>query len=473
MNNEYKQHIFSLIRLLFVSITLTAPLTSCEDFVAIDPPKNELVTKTVFTSDATANSAMRGVYINMNLSSSPFSGYTGSVSNLSGLASDELFARNAGDYFDIAGNMILPENGVILSRWSNLYHIIYSCNSVIDGLANSQGVSESTRKQLAAEAKFVRAFCYFYLVNWWGEVPLVVTIDYRVNRALPRASTAEVYAQIIDDLITARTNLPSDFGAGAGERVRATKWAASALLARVYLYLENWEQAELEAASIIESTETFSLVDLDAVFLKNSSEAIFQLLPTSTFEDSFAGQLYLPGTSATSVTSYPMSSHLYTAFEANDARYDEWVRNKTVNGVTYYYPYKYRVRIPGAGNPHMEYTTLLRLSELYLIRAEARAWQNRITGANSAEADINAIRNRAGLANTAASTKEEILSAIAQERRVELFTEGHRWFDLIRTGQADAVLAPIKADWTSEDGLWPVPNAEMNKNPVLTQNPGY
>jgi hypothetical protein len=161
------------------------------------------------------------------------------------------------------------------------------------------------------------------------------------------------------------------------------------------------------------------------------------------------------------------------AFEADDLRYTEWVRSKTVSGVEYFYPYKYRVRTPASGDPHKEYTTLLRLAEQYLIRAEARAWQNKLTGVNSAQADVNVIRARAGLPNTLASTQEELFMVIAHERRVELFTEGHRWFDLVRAGNADAVLSPVKPDWNATDSRWPVPLAELTKNPMLTQNPGY
>lgn len=474
MKDNYTQNTFSARRsCLLVTVSWMLLVTACEDFVRIDPPKNELVAKTVFTSDVTANAAMRGIYVSMSSSSSPFAGYAGSMSNLCGLSSDELFSRITGDFHDIANNTILPENGEVLTQWRTLYEIIYSCNSVIEGLNGSQGVSESAKKEFTAEARFIRAFCYFYLVNLWGEVPLVTTTDYRANRVITRAEPEVIYDLMVEDLTAARDMLSPDYSQDSGERVRANQWAASALLARVHLYLRNWEQAELEATKVIENDAMFSLTNLDAIFLKNSSEAIFQLLPTSPFEDSFAGLLYLPRTSVTSVTNFPLLNSLCMAFEADDLRYTEWVRSKTVSGVEYFYPYKYRVRTPASGDPHKEYTTLLRLAEQYLIRAEARAWQNKLTGVNSAQADVNVIRARAGLPNTLASTQEELFMVIAHERRVELFTEGHRWFDLVRAGNADAVLSPVKPDWNATDSRWPVPLAELTKNPMLTQNPGY
>jgi hypothetical protein len=115
------------------------------------------------------------------------------------------------------------------------------------------------------------------------------------------------------------------------------------------------------------------------------------------------------------------------------------------------------------------------LAEQFLIRAEARAKQNnKLIGSNSAESDINVIRNRAGLLNTSAATQEELLSEIERERRVELFVEwGHRWLDLKRSGRASAVLSLIKPLWDDTDVLYPIPYSERLLNPKLTQNFGY
>ena len=121
----------------------------------------------------------------------------------------------------------------------------------------------------------------------------------------------------------------------------------------------------------------------------------------------------------------------------------------------------------------MEFSKIFRLGgEQYLIRAEARAMLGNISGA---QADINIVRNRAGLADTSANTAEELKAAILQERRVELFTElGNRWFDLARTGTAADVLSSIKSGWRATDLLLPIPEAELLANPNLyLQNPGY
>jgi hypothetical protein len=165
-----------------------------------------------------------------------------------------------------------------------------------------------------------------------------------------------------------------------------------------------------------------------------------------------------------------MTSDLLVDFETGDDRRSVWVAG---NGVVYY-PFKYKQ----GDNPATtvtEYSMVLRLAEQYLIRAEARLNQGKLVGEHSAESDINVIRNRAGLDNTAAVTNEELMAAIEQERRIELFAEwGHRWLDLKRWDRATTVLDPIKADWLRFDMLYPIPQGEINKNNNLNpQNTGY
>ena len=113
----------------------------------------------------------------------------------------------------------------------------------------------------------------------------------------------------------------------------------------------------------------------------------------------------------------------------------------------------------------------LGLGEQYLIRAEARAQQDNVSGAQE---DLNIIRNRAGLLKTTSSDKVSILLAIEQERSKELFAEwGHRWFDLKRTRRTNVILGAIKSSWKSTDLVYPIPLVEITNNPFLTQNPGY
>jgi hypothetical protein len=179
------------------------------------------------------------------------------------------------------------------------------------------------------------------------------------------------------------------------------------------------------------------------------------------------------------VEGYPvyLSNQLLNAFEPNDKRKTNWINNVTVGSVptsaTYYFAYKYKSATLNA--PVTEYTMVLRLGEQYLIRAEAKAHQNNIGGS---QGDLNVIRKRAGLSNTTANEKNALLAAILHERQTELFTEwGHRWLDLKRTNNIDAVMntvAPTKGTtWNSNWALYPIPLYDIIQNPNLVQNSGY
>lgn len=283
----------------------------------------------------------------------------------------------------------------------------------------------------------------------------------------------QVYQQMVADLADAQSLMISDYSLSNGERIRANKWAAAALLARVYLYQKQWADAEKQATLVINNTQLFTLLsDPNQVFLKNSNESILQLQTINEYPyATWAGNNLVP-TDPGSNPNYYLTDQLLAAFEPNDLRKTTWVGSSDYSGTTYYYPAKYKVFQGDPGNI-TEYYTLLRLSEQYLIRAEARAQQN--TNLAGAITDLNTIRSRAQLPPLSGSlSQSQVLSSVAQERRIELFAEdGHRWFDLKRTGQASSVLLPIKPTWTDNAQLWPIPPSEITRDPNLTQNPGY
>ncbi len=217
---------------------------------------------------------------------------------------------------------------------------------------------------------------------------------------------------------------------------RPNEMAAAALLARVYLYQKDWVNAETQASMVINSGSYNLESNLNNVFLATSGETIFQLARPAN--NTAEGLAFIPSSSSAK-PAFAIRSSLLNAFTSGDNRKTSWLNGDTINGTIYYYPYKYKQRV---NNPVTEYNVVLRLAEVYLIRAEARAEQNNISGG---QADIT-IRNRAGLANTTASTSAALLNAIASERQLELFAEwGHRWFDLKRTGTIDTVIGTAKS----------------------------
>ncbi|GAA3605118.1 RagB/SusD family nutrient uptake outer membrane protein [Flavivirga amylovorans] len=441
----------------------------------IDAPRNEIVSELVFSEDATAVAAISGVYSNMINDVGSMT--SGGIEKYSGLCSDEFnsVASSLFTEFQFANNSLEPENNSVLlsSFWADAYNLILNANTILEGLGSSSNITENVKNQVAGEAKLVRAFCHFNLVNFFGDIPLITTTNVENNNTASRTSVEQVYQQIIMDLKDASDLMTSDYSFASGERVRPNKAVANALLARVYLYIEDWINAEQMASNVINNSGLYSLEsNLDAVFLANSTESIWQLkLVTPPKVETPQLQLFFLTSGPGGIKTTFLNDNLLNAFEANDNRFNTWVSNIVFNGSTFYFPIKYN----NIANTQEEYSTILRLAEQYLIRAEARAHQGVL---NDAIQDVDIIRNRAGLPliqdTNPTISQADLLDVIAKERQIELFSEGHRWFDLIRTDQATNVLSSIKFDWQPTDVLWPIPEIEIEKNPnLLPQNQGY
>lgn len=479
----------------FLLIFLVSMLLSCKKFVDVSPSITSINQENVYSNASTATSVLTNIYSEMSKASAfAFAGNLG-ISVFCGLSADELTLSSGisdNRYLAYYKNELVAQS---LSQnygsefWQTPYNLIFICNSALEGINKSQKLSLDVKKQLTGEARFVRAFIYFYLVNLFGDVPMPLTTDYKVNRYLSRLPEASVYEQIIEDLKQAQEMLSEVYIDGAlkpytgnVERIRPNKWAATALLARAYLYNKDYSKAEIEASKLIENSGLFNLTALNSVFLKNSSECIWSLQGVTLNRNTEDGLTFIIPTSGPSNgndLSNPvyLSNSLLNSFEPDDQRklVGNWISTLTIPASIYYFSYKYK---QGAGStPGQEYLVMLRLAEQYLIRAEARAYLNNIAGAQS---DLNLIRNRAGLSDTPAADKSSLLSAILIERRHELFTEmGHRWFDLKRTENVNSVMTdetPIKSNglpWSSYQQLYPILFSDILGNPNLTQNVGY
>jgi starch-binding outer membrane protein, SusD/RagB family len=456
---------FQLIPAIIIIVTLG----SCKKFVVVSNPNDQVISSDLFSSDAGAQSAIAGLYSQMMNSPTNFA--NSGITIAAGLSADEIYSRLTGiDEMHFYENSLLPSDDFILNTrlWSHMYSNIYSVNAIIEGLNKSSGVSPSLKTQLLGEAKFLRAFHYFYLVNMFGDVPLVTSTDYEVNASLARTPTLKVYEQMIADLKEAENLLTTNYP--SPQRLRPNKFTASALLARVYLYRQDWNNAEAQASGVINSGQYSLLSNLDGVFLPSSNEIIWQLLPVAGTKTPAEVQSFLPSSSASSRPLLLLTTAMLNAFDSGDQRKAHWVQSKTVSGTTYFFPAKYKTKTVTA-DP-VEYNVVFRFAELFLLRAEARTQLGNYTGAQS---DLNRLRSRASLPPTTAQDKPSLLAAIEAENRSEFFAEwGHRWFDLKRWGRADAVLASAKApNWQSTDVLYPIPLTEIKRNPLLTQNPGY
>lgn len=438
---------------------------SCKKYLEIKLRPDTIGSDQAFADSSTAAGVINGLYANIASGNQ-----TAVIANSVGWGISTYGAMSADDgyyltktEFDVFKNNQLAAGNSANVLWSGLYGRIARANYAIEGLSKS-ALSGTVKNQFIAESKFMRAWLYFYLVNYFGDVPLVLTADALETSKYPRTSTAEVYQQIVKDLTEAEAALSVTYP--SSQKARVNKYAASALLARVYFYLGKWSEAESKATTVINSNVYSIVTDMNSVFLNNSAETIWQIsLQSTNTPQTIFGSEYLP---AGTTPSFVLYDTLANTFEANDLRKTYWAQSISYLSKKYYYPYKFKVRTTTTGN---EYPVMLRLAELYLIRAEAKANVNNISEAQN---DLNVIRKRAGLGNTSASTQAELLTALQHERWVELFSEfGDRWFNLKRLNIATDVLSKVKPAWQSFQQLYPIPTASITANPNLKDNPGY
>jgi hypothetical protein len=462
-----KLNITSSRLLLLVLITgVGIFISACKKFVDVKPSTNLIQTKDLFASDAAALSAVAGVYTQMRATLPALA--NGALSIYAGLASDELATSSTSlEYDAFYNNSISPTSTIINTQlWSSSYRIIYQTNLTIENLEKSTQISKTTQQQLLGEMEVVRSLYYFYLTNVFGDVPLITSSNYSENQYKPRTATDSIYQQIVHDLQDAEsllsTEYPSDY------KARPNSWTAAALLAKVYLYQSNWQGAKDECSKIINSQNYNLESDLTEVFKNTSNETIWQIAPANESRNTVEGSVFIPFSSDNVPTIFATKS-LINSFEPGDLRKNNWLELNSISGNNFYYPFKYKER---TNTPVDEYDIVFRLGEIYLIRAEASAHLNNIADAT---ADLNIIRNRAGLSNYNATDQTSLISAIMKERQTELFAEwGNRWFDLKRTDLADSILSAAKnGNWQSTDMLFPLPLSEIQINTYLVQNPGY
>jgi len=437
--------------ILYSLLLLSA--ASCKKFVDVKPTGQ--TTKAItFESVENAAGAVNGMYFDLSIQGNIYSLLL--YTNISLLA-DELNTVNVAAA-PFAVNSVTPQLSGLTVYWSGYYAMINHANLVLDNLSSVPGLPAAQMAAWKAEAKFIRATAYMGLVQLFGKVPKVTSSAWHDNETLPRSPVTDIYALIVQDLKDAAAGLPHDYGDPAINRIRATKGAANAMLTKCYMLQKDWTNAAASATAVIDDAAMYQLEPVfDDVFTDNSVESILEIwfgsLAPSILSSSF-GQ----GGGRGSTPQYTPGAKIVSAFNnsPNDARSFKSIGGGKVN--------KYAT---STSRPK-----LLRLGDLYLLRAEAKTQLNDLTGGLN---DLNTIRTRAGVDSSTASDQASLLLAIENERYLELAFEGQRWFDLIRTGRADAVIGALKpATWQPTDVLLPVPQTEINANPaLLPQNPPF
>lgn len=450
---------------------------SCENQLEV-LPEDSVASNTVFNSFATINGAVVGIY------SKNQSGDLNGMAQLTSdfMADDVNFVGSFPSLQEIDQFQTLATNTSIDNIWLDGYELIGAANNVIGNLPDVTdvgGLDEATKARFIAEAKFLRAVTYFQLVNLFAQpyqiaqgsnlgVPLVLQPFEGGDISefqLERSTVNEVHAQIEQDLLDAAAILPASNG------TRAESGAARALLARLYLYREQWGQAAALADQVISSGDYALAADYD-FYDDNpgSSENIFVVVNTPT-----DGPQEIAGSDEVYVNFYnaspggrgdaPFSQSLIDAFaaEPGDRRFDELsVSAFDAGGNDTFFTSKYPDIVNNASDG-----MVLRITEMYLIRAEANVRTGGSVG-DSPLNDINLLRSRAGLANLGAVD----LAAVQLERRKELCFEGHRRMDLLRNNENLRPGGGAESAPGADKVIFPIVEDEFTNNPNITQNPG-
>ncbi len=361
--------------------------------------------------------------------------------------------------------------------WGDLYNIINRANYAIKYIPNVYKEGDATGNQLIAEAKALRALAYFYLVRVWGDIPVItepyLSIDQ--NIFVSKTDKESVLNLIEDDLEFAAQNCKDKFGDNR-DRIMFTKGSANALLTHVYMWRHKYDDALTTSKLVLDNT-LYSLVttmdDWGKIFTTGySKESIFEVA-YSDKETNSLRVLYAIGSYAI----YTPSEKFKTSFETGDKRID-YVYDVTLADPKAIWKYLGKGISDEVATASKQDIVLIRLADIMLLRAEALTKKGGTQNIADALILLNKIRTRAGLTpyNTEAeaiAAYGDLESAILHERSIELCFEGHRWFDLVRTGKAISTMKPLNGISDEKNLVWPISTTSLQKNPNLLQNEYY
>lgn len=373
------------------------------------------------------------------------------------------------------------------------YRVIDRVNRVLEALPGADSTKagdESLRLRLRGEALFLRAFSHFelYLYYCGNYDPTGLAMPYMESPSIDpqaRIKMSDYFSKLSNDVAAAKALLPNNLT----DINRATRLAASALQARIALYTRVWADAETYSTEYINGIPLATMANFNGIWTDaNTNEQAFRLVRTSSFGGRI-GSLWR-GTSASAsnigTVTWRPSDKIWDAYDKiNDVRFASYFKDEqslAASGRGTRLIQKYAGTGYATPNENVANAKVYRTGEMYLIRAEARAEQNKFSGANSAESDVNALRTAriTGYANVVFASKTAAIDAIMEERFKELVYEGHRFWDLKRRGLPVVRLvsdAPTANSVSLPAGnfrfLLPIPDPEMKANPLIVQNPGY
>lgn len=472
-----------------ILLSLSIPLTFLSCSKVIEVQETDLIAgttalKTIANNESAIIGAYGGVAIEMDIL-------------LNATFSDEV--KTAGEFYNAATThewKYTPTDVGIRDNFTAVnpqYRIVDRVNRVLEALPEAEARAagdEGKRATLKGEALFLRAWAHFQLFRYYcgPYTPKGLAMPYLVSTSFEPQARIEMepyFKQLIADITEAKTLLPSSLT----EKNRATVLSANGLHARIALYMEDWVAAETHSTAFINALPLATMAQFPGIWTDaNTAEVAFQIVRNTGTR---IGSLFR-GTSASTtnigtVTWKPTDKIWNSYDQVNDIRFKSYFKDEPLLAAANP-PRQTRLIAKYAGTTYATTTEnvnnakVFRTGEMYLIRAEARAEQNKFTGANSAESDINALRAARiiGYTNVTFASKAEAIDAIMLERFKELAYEGHRFWDLKRRRlPVTRILAeaptPTSATLAAGDYhfLLPIPETELQANSAMVQNPGY
>ncbi|MCI4668345.1 MAG: RagB/SusD family nutrient uptake outer membrane protein [Bacteroidia bacterium] len=435
--------------ILILSISFAAILFPACEAIELDglAPINSIPADGGITTKSSALAALNGLYDELQDPTLVYDGYIG----LSSFYADETdFVGTFPSRLEFMNINVFPSNGTLDDVFTDFYDVINVANNVIEIIPTVEDVtfSDAEKNDAVGQAKFVRALTYWFLVNYFGEVPLITEPTRAVTPEalnLPKSSVENIYNQIDTDLGEAEANITTT---SVGF---ANTLAVTALQARIALYRGD------NATALSKAEEVITGIDLTTV--PYLADQIFSLQFISTDGNSLPF-FFGPDERGGRIDLVP-SAKLVAAYEAGDTRFDRSIDttgavSSIVHGV------KYQDFAGGAQGAGTDPVYFIRHAEIFLIAAEAAAATGDFTKANTY---YNQVRNRAGLADGTLESSNYV-DLILQERLVELAMEGpHRLFDLRRLGKTSEITG-----YDTCNDVWPIPQRDIDRNPNLAQN---
>lgn len=364
--------------------------------------------------------------------------------------------------FEQMNNLLfLDDNGFYNNLWRENYLLISRVNVIINRVPGIEDLSQENKNRIIAEARFLRAFAYFNLVRYFGDVPLITepttSADLEALQ-VSRDPMSTVYQQILADLDFAKEQLPSSFSNTLSTKARATKAAAFALATRIHLFRKEYNQVLSNSAEVITLRGKELINSYQSLYAdRNTNEAIWEVNFDNIVTNTMA-RTFLPGALG-GVRMLEANPDIIAAYEPGDLR-----KNVTI-GMQNAEPFVNKYTRANSGSDNI---IVFRLAEVLLSRAEALA-ELSFPSSEAAEL-LNEVRRRAGLEAFQANDKNTFIIQLYKDRRLELCYEGHEWFDLVRTDRLSSVLGITDPN----KRIWPIPAVELLRNPnLLPQNPGY